>query len=327
MEKLTLNSHNEKHDRDAESSFLAAARETRRQLWREMQVAYQVYQSASDALDASACDQDSRITTLSAEQRAAFEKYIDARLQYSEFLRDQDSVALGEHDELFRDQELQKRRGFNSLVKMLPLATSLILIAAIASASMYYAREQRHIHDLTLDRDQVQLRLAQMEGDLRAATRRLDTTGQIAVTQPPLASPSPGPVSEKRTKPARRATAVAAPASAPTNARSYYDFRLPLSNQFRQVGQVRLSIRGIDRKRKSLDVLMITGSKMERKQVRLNVPVPISQANGKPRISLVATRIDGKYVDGYLIQPLFKRVETSDHRARVPATTPARTDG
>jgi len=336
MEKLTLTPHNKNHNCDGESPSLVASRDTRHQLWREMQAAYHAYVSASDELDVScdprlaasfATDQDSEIAILSAAQRTAFEKYIDARLQYSEFERDQVSVAIGERAAVFGNHQLEQRRGGSSpFVRMHPLATSLILIAAIVCGSMYYASEQRRMHDLTVERDRVRVTLAQMEGDLRAATRRLDTTESAAATQSSIRSATPRPARQNGTKPSGRSSAATARASSSANTRSYYDFRLPLSNQFRQVGQVRLSIRGIDRKRKSLEVWMNTGSRIERRQVRLNVPVAISQANGRPTISLVATRIEGNYVAGYLIQPIFKRVETTAH-SRVPTNFAAHANG
>jgi hypothetical protein len=330
METLTLKSNNINHNSDGESPSPATGGEARHQLWREMQAAYHAYVSASDALEASTCHprfdvpfatgQDSEIAILSATQRTAFEKYIDARLQYSAFECDQHSVVIGEGAAMFGNHQLEQRRsGSSPFVRILPLATTFTLIAAIVCGSIYQAREQRRIHDLTLERDRIRITLAQMEGHLNAVTRRLDTTQPAAATQSSLSSANPRPVRQDNTKPSDRSSGDTTPASTRANTRSYYDFRLPLSNQFRQVGQVRLSIRGIDRKRKSLEVWMKAGSRIERRQVRLQVPVAISQANGKPAISVVATRIEGNYVDGYVIQPIFKRVETTAVVKELPA--------
>jgi hypothetical protein len=331
METLILKSNNINHNSDREPPSPATDGEARHKLWREMHAAYHAYVSSSDALEASTCppgfddrpfatDQDSQIAILSATQRTAFEKYIDARLQYSEFECDQHSVAMGEGAAMFGNHPLEQRRsGSSPFVRVLPLATTFTLIAAIVCGAMYQANEQRRIHDLTLERDRVRITLAQMEGDLNAVTRRLDTTQPGGATQSSLSSANTRPVQHNGTKPSDQGSADTAPASTRANTRSYYDFRLPLSNQFRQVGQVRLSIRGIDRKRKSLDVWMKTGSRTERRQVRLQVPVAISQANGKPAISVIATRIEGNYVDGYVIQPIFKRVQTTAVVKELPA--------
>jgi hypothetical protein len=336
MEKPTLNTNDENHVYNANSGFLLDGSETGHQLWREMQTFYQAYVLSSEALAASTCDpqfcasfpadQGSRIAILSNEQRTAFENYVDARLRYSEFHRDQDGVRSGVLETLFHERDLERRPGTSLLARMLSLATNLVLIATVVSGSIYYAREQRRIHELTVDREQIRARLAQMEGDLNAATRRLDT-GRPFVAQPSVVSANPPQVFEKSMDPSGRTGKVGnagtTSASARMSARSRYDFRLPFSKQFQEVGQVRVSIRSVDPKQKSLDVWVITGSKIERKRVRLNVPVPITQANGGPRISLVATRVEGKYVHGYLLQPVYKRIDTTAHRTRVPVTARA----
>src|SRR5580704_12293322 len=115
-------------------------RDTQHALWLSMQSAYDKYRYASDQLKAAAsrmpipissADETPRMSMLAVEQRAAFESYIEARLQYSEFERDQDRVKTADSTTAQRDRQDAGARG-----KRIRFRGPLVAVASIALVSV-----------------------------------------------------------------------------------------------------------------------------------------------------------------------------------------------
>ena len=93
--------------------------------------------------------------------------------------------------------------------------------------------------------------------------------------------------------------------------RSYYWFTLMPSTHFKQVGTVGLSLRK-DPKRRYFDLcLTFENSKVEKKHVKLDVPIWINAAERLQSVAVVLTRIQKNYVQGYLSEPSHRRPVTT----------------
>jgi hypothetical protein len=176
--------------------------ERRNEHWRSMQSAYQQYTRASEALEFSAAPDDDPYgeerTRLEAQQRLAFERYLESRMEFLESRFDE-TYPPGPRPAL---PETAPRFAFLSRPALCALAAVLLLTTAFS-----FARARSRIRDLEASRDDLRVRLQQTRDGLQALTQKVDTW---EVPAPAPLRPAMEPVVK---------TPVAAPRRKPTTIR------------------------------------------------------------------------------------------------------------
>ena len=316
-----------------------------------MRSAYDNYRDASETLDAvasrgpiaiSSRDRIWGIESLAAKQRIEFERYIEKRLQYSEFVRDSsNSAAMYFSFQRTADDPTPpyQPRGRGLWLGNMP--SRIAVGAALLCIMSFTLREQMRIHDLDVARDETNATLNHTRDDHHSLSGKLSALSmpnQLAsrkVVGAAAAFLRPHPNTVYRGSAGNRAvvqlwnriatdtsgsrrTEVAIarkyeePIRSPkSGGRSYYWFTLAPSAQFKQVGTVGLSLRKHPKRRYFDLSLIVENSKVEKKHVRLEVPVSINAADRLQSVVVVLTRIQKNYVQGYLSEPSHRRPETT----------------
>ena len=284
-------------------------RDTQHALWLSMQSAYDKYRYASDQLKAAASrmpipisssDENPRMTTLTVEQRAAFESYIEARLQYSEFERDQDRVKTAGSTTAQWDHQDDGARRMRNRFRGPLVAVGGIALSVIALSFALLTREIK-------SRDLLPAALRQGRNDLPSAAGKPYGSD---------ASPTSIPRNVANPRPSQ-ATRMIARKEQPSRFRphSYYEFTLTPSRKFTQVGPISISLRGVDSRRQILDLwVKQEGSRPAKMRVSLNKPIWATAAGGSQRIELVATQIQRNRVQGFLNKSKSYKSEISSNR-------------
>ena len=189
------------------------------ELWLAMRDAYHQYRSASAALDALASrgpgeirsrDADLPVERAVEQQRTTFENYIEARLQFSEFLLSREesanvgiSDARGKRMMPGQPEATGFWKGFaTSRPALMAVAAALLLPTAFSLT--YLVHEQKHVRDLDLVRDAMQEMLNRTSNQTQSPAVRLPVsngTPQVAAQQPgsaPAPSVRPGPAPERQ---------------------------------------------------------------------------------------------------------------------------------
>jgi hypothetical protein len=285
-------------------------RDTQHELWLSMQSAYDKYRYASDLLTAAAsrmpipissAEESPRMTTLTVEQRAAFESYIEARLQYSEFERDQVRVKTAGSTTAQCDHQDDGAPGMrNRFRRPLVAAGGIALVSVIALNFALLTREIK-------SRDPISAPLSQGRNDLPSVGGKPNGSEAPPTSMPRnIANPRPS-----------QARATVARSEQPSRFRphSYYEFTLTPSRRFEQVGPVSISLRGVDSRRHILDLwLKQEGSKPAKMRVNLKKPIWVTAAGGSRRIELVVTQIQRNRVHGFLNESKSYKSEISSNR-------------
>lgn len=334
-----------------------------------MRWAYDCYRDASETLDAAASrapisisypERIRGIEALAAKQRIEFERYIEKRMQYSDFVRDRSNFAAmhSSVQKTVNDSTAPKHRQDKPALCLGRKTSRIAVGAALLCTTAFILRDQKRIHDLDVARDEMSATLSRTRGDFHSLSRQLSAlsvppqlTSRKAVKEavaslPPERNSAYKSAAGNRAVvhfrnrvptahsghqaphlPGSRRTEAATPVarnyeepigSATSGGRSYYRFTLTPSAQFKQVGTIGLSLRKVDRKQKYFDLrLLVENSKVEKKHVKLYVPVWINPADRLQPVAVVATRIEKNYVQGYLSEPSDQRPEmTASNQAR-----------
>src|SRR5262249_142111 len=137
--KLDVNLENDLVQVDPASSLLTR-RDARHRLWLEMQTAYNAYLDACKLVEERPSDRVQSISRGRSNheigQRAAFEKYIDARLHFAEFVRDEQFVEAIPLHTVIRDDAPNDQHQLRSLSLRL-WAASAVLVLTIALGGLY----------------------------------------------------------------------------------------------------------------------------------------------------------------------------------------------
>jgi len=150
------------------------------ELWLVMQNAHERYRTASEALELSTangpCESDEHSSYASAarEQRTAFEHYVEARLQFSEFMLDQrpaEAPALARTGEASSSLTGCFTTGRQRLTF---LAGALIVTYAMICSAASLVRERRIVHDFEQQSRQMDTLLDQTARDIAMLSQRLD---------------------------------------------------------------------------------------------------------------------------------------------------------
>jgi hypothetical protein len=168
-----------------------ARRDRSHDRWLAMQSAYADYRRASEALESthhpteeSSFGECVRLTILEAHQRVAFERYLEARMEYLEFRVDERTLV----DETLAPMPDQEETRFGSWVAwarrkpVLPILTALLL----CSTAFSLMREQKHVRDLEASRDELRAALNQTRDGLQVLAQKLEASRplQEAAVQP-----------------------------------------------------------------------------------------------------------------------------------------------
>lgn len=275
-----------------------------------MQSAYENYRCASDLLMAAASRmpipisyayESQRMTTLTVEQRAAFESYIEARLQYSEFERDQDRVKTAGSTTAQWDHQDEGARGMrNRLRGPLVAVGGAALVSVIALSLALLTREIK-------SRDPMPAPLSQGRNDLVSVAGTRNGSDASSTSMPrSIANPQPSQTTRtiaRKEQPSR------------FRPRGYYQFMLTPSKKFTQVGPISISLRGVDSRRQILDLLVKQeGPTPAKMRVSLKKPIWVTAAGGSRRMELVATQIQRNRVRGFLNESKSDKSEISSNR-------------
>jgi hypothetical protein len=286
-----------------------------RERWRAMQTAYADYIRASEVFENSRelnrdsdepgnCD-----VTLLDCRRDAFDRYMEARLNYLEHRYDEGyrrEAAIAS----VPTRETGGHRTVSGLARLKWPLVPVVLVAILSVTAFSFAREQKHARDLDSVRDQLRAGLNDTRLQLQLLSKRLDareSTERATVRQvenTPQAAPAPS-VDRRKPTAATRWRRVPEPtintASRSVAARGY--FSLSRSSQFKRVGPIKMSLKSVDRQRNSVYVSIVSESgKVNLQHLRLNQPVRIkSSYRGQP-MELVVDRITENGLSGHLIE-------------------------
>lgn len=334
-------------------------------LWLAMQAAYTKYRNASaDLLDVAtqpsgaipSAEEKPWIETATSEQRAAFESYIEARMQYAEFCCDQNnartrSLPCAKPENSTGHSEEKSPGGCSAgfTISRPALASAVFVLLGLgALTSANVIREQELVRDARMARNELDATLIQTQSDLQVLEQKLDAlnvTQQFAIRASASAQAAPvrlqrAPVTigaERKPTGKERLRSIQMPFSATQKrskaagnqenlihrvhnlgGRSYWTFTLPVSRQFEVVGPVRLSLRSVNLKNKHFD-LCVTDDDFKLDHVHLREPVLMALSDPSRRVELVATRVEKNHVQGYLSELQYHKSElTASHARRRP---------
>lgn len=294
-----------------------------------------------------------RLEAATSEQRVAFENYIEARVQFVECRCDANCVrtrGLADPNTVGGSSAASEENSAGaswSEIKIprlaLPAVVTALLLCTAALSLDRAVRERRDVRDANTARDAIRLTLNQTRDDVQALARKLDAVNatQALVIRDPASSPvAPGPprrasgtqmVERKRIEKVRRRRTQ--PPTAPLHKRSnvastneklihhvqnlggsrYWEFTLPISTRYEDVGPLRVSLRSVDLTHKYFD-LCVVADNFKLKHINLHEPVSITLNKPLRRMELVATRLDKNHVQGYLSELPYRKSElTASH--------------
>jgi hypothetical protein len=143
--------------------------------WLAVQSAYVEFRRAAEALECThqstndlSATERLRLNMLEGRQRVAFERYLDARLEFLEFRLDEDNQT-----EATRYSGAGSRLAFPDGRQVLEILVVLLLCATAFSL----VRELKHVRDLEAARDELQATLKQTRDGLQLLKQRVDAWG------------------------------------------------------------------------------------------------------------------------------------------------------
>jgi hypothetical protein len=257
--------------------------------WLAMQSAYAEYRRASEALASSApsIEERSARSDLEAQQRVAFEQYIDARLSFLEIRFDEsDRSGVNPHDTPTRNREdsvFLSRFGSHGVLFL------VLALALIGTAALSFMRGRNRVRGLETARDQLRAELSATRADIQRVS------AQVANSSAPQAARPEPPVSQMASSPAPAKPSPLAPA------RRRYRFSLVPSHQFKRVGPIEVSLRSVDARQNRVSLsIQSESARLNLQHVRLNQPVRIDAGERGQHLELVIDRISGDGVSGHL---------------------------
>ena len=304
-----------------------------RELWMAMQEAHKRWMHATDVLNslvlssagATVSPEESvRIAKSAEEQRLGFEEYIEARLEYSEFLlaREPEAGTGPDAGEDARRPPLEFPQNWwtsatTSKRGLLAVAVALLCPAVFGLTFMH---ERKHVQELETAREAMNAMMVQVRSvpvQAQAPERKPDAAS--APLPVALQPDGTGPVVKLYQPPVP--VPVRAPARAAVPPRSV-EFLLASSTRYRAVGPIRVSLHNVDYRRDCFDLSVKLGDfQMDRKRVKRYEPVWINLGGNSAPVRLIADRIGKNGVHGYLTRPQPKGAASSTQRMKNAGTT------
>ncbi len=279
-----------------------------RELWLAMQEAHARWTHATEVLNSltfsvageeASPEESLRIAKAAEEQRLGFEGYIEARLEFSEFLlaREPEAGTGPEPGEEARRRPLAFAQNWWSSASTWKRGLVALAIALLCPAvfGLTFMHERTHVRELEAARDAMGAMMVQVRS--QTAERKPEEALSAPVTvaklyQPPVPAPVRTPVAHRTV-----------------------EFRLAASPRYSAVGPVRVSLHNVDYKHDCYDLSVRMGDfKLDRKRVKRYEPVWINLGGSATPIRLIADRIGKNGVHGYLSRP-----QAATSRGKSPA--------
>lgn len=292
------------------------------ELWLAMQAAHSRYKNASAALNALAAmsldsvvsERDLHIEAAAGVERNAFENYIEARLQLSEWLLSKKNERPMEAG---IPEEAGQRQGSGSRISGRVLVTVMAaLLFSTAFGLGYLLHVRRQKPDLDATRDEAVSALHQTPKQVETPVRPMQPLK--AINQPRARSAS---ATTRLTKTIRGQFAAPSLTSGGRSIarnhqelvqlqkhteRHYREFTLRLWKRSERIGPISLTVLKVNPERKFFDLsISVDNLTPKRRRVNLYEPVWIDW-NGRPRaLELVVNRMDRYQLQGYLSEPKY----------------------
>lgn len=302
-------------------------RDLKRECWATMRSAYAEYLRLSEALesltrisDGSPTSVRPEQTMLPTEQRVAFERYVEARMEFVESRFDEIRRHAGSRTTQPTATEERTRMG--SFLAAFPFIGLALTLGMLSLTVFFLAGEHRRVRELENARVELGGLLGSTREGLDSLAKKLDaaqgsTPSQIQQVEPPAAPLKPV---EKPRKPApvakakwrrlpRPPTALRIQDRSPANrnhgpeSRVYRQFTLSPSRKFKNIGPIEISLRSVDPQQKSVSLsILFESGNLHFDHLKPNEPVRINASRRRPSVELVIDRIakDGLY--GHLIE-------------------------
>jgi hypothetical protein len=290
-------------------------------LWLSMQAAHRLYKQASATLDAltamaprsdHSVERDLQIEVAAVEQRTAFENYIEARLQLSEFLL---SKQMPVDPAVSRATGPASTTGSPRRLVVLAIAAAFLLPTAFGVG--FLAHERQRTSQLDAERNETIVALNQTRALAQELSRRVEALKAAnKVAARPATKPAASRIS--RTRPVQKAVLRAQNSAASNVARShqellqlqkrgdriYHEFTLTPEKQSERIGPIGVSVENVDPEHKSFDLSVTVDSRtVSKKRVGLCQPVWVD-VSGRPKaLEVVVNQINWDQLQGYLSEP------------------------
>ena len=288
--------------------------------WLAMQSAYAEYTRASDCWNApinprmvqrpaSVCSG----LLLEGKQRVAFERYLESRLEFLECRFDQ-SIQPGPAPPAEVGYAGAGSRWAFAKPRTLLEILAVILLCTTAFSLV---REKQRLRKLETSDNGLQVALTKHAPNFVSSGRRWKPERH---SRTPSVGREPGkrkgtlPVKQKQTIAKKRSPVQAAKGQS-IGAYSYYRFSLGPSRQYTRVGPVQVSLRSVDTRRHSANLLIVSNTtKFDVQRAEADQPVWLNVTGNQQLLELVIDRIDGSHLEGHLIEPRKGVAEPKDSR-------------
>jgi hypothetical protein len=256
-----------------------------------------------------------RIAKAAEEQRLGFEQYIEARLEFSEFLlaREPEAGTGPEPGEESRRRPLAFAQNWWSSASTWKRGLVALAIALLCPAvfGLTFMHERKHVRELEAARDALGAMMVQVRSS-QAFERKPDAP--ISPLPVALQQDGAGPVAKLYQPPA-----PAPVRRAPVRYRTV-EFLLASSPRYSAVGPVRVSMRNVDSKHDCFDISVKMGDfRLDKKRVNRYEPVWINLGDSTAPIRLIADRIGKNGVHGYLSRPQVVSARSKSPAGKGPA--------
>jgi hypothetical protein len=290
----------------------------------KLQSVYVEYKHASKALesydqstDESPSREVLRLAMLEGQQRLAFERYVEAKMEFLEF-RIETNSRSGPHLVIpnAAAEYTGMRRWLAAGWRPALEAAAVLLLCATALSGI---RQQKRIGEMERTRDKLGTALNQTRDRLQILGQELELSKVSEHSRIRQIQDTPPEQEPRETRAAvsggilqQKSGAMKGEASTPiqiknVGARTYYTFSLTISRQFERIGPLEVSLRSIDTLQNSVSIAIVSDAlKMEERHLQLNKPVWLPSGYRQQPLELVVNRIVGNRIDGGLVEPRVK---------------------
>jgi hypothetical protein len=295
--------------------------------WLAMQSAYAEYTQASEVLecthqstDDSSTSERLQLTMLEGKQRVAFERYLEARMGFLECRFDESNQPGAAPPAEAGYFGTGSRLAF---AKTRPFLEVLAVIL-LCTTAFSLVREKQQLRKLETSRDGLQAALNETRDEVRLLGQKVDAGNSTAGHQTPADERGKHkaalPVQQKKTI-AKRRDPVQTAQGQRIGAHSYYRFSLGPSRQYTRVGPIEVSVRSVDARRHSANLLIVSNRVKFVQRAETDQPVWIDVGGNQQPLELVLDRIAGDRLEGHLVES--RKVATEPRDSRLKSALPA----
>jgi len=282
--------------------------------WLAMQSAFAEYIRVSEIVKNSrewtrdSADPGCRDLTLLDWRQDAFERYLEARMEYLERQYDEGRWREAAMASCPTPETARLRTVSRLFGPKWPIIA--VLVVGMLSVTMFsFVREQKHVRDLDSVRDQLRAALSDTHEEFQLLAKKLDgeSTERSAVrpvehtAQPPAPAPQVDGRNPSGEPPRRRVPErIMKTTGRRVVVRGY--FALSRSSQSTRVGPIKISLMSIDMRQNSVEVFIRSESgKVNAQRLRLNQTIWIKGRGGQ-LMELKVDRITSDGLFGHLLE-------------------------